>query len=95
MSTKEAYMQKLRAQLDEWDAEMQKLKAKALKAKADLKIDYNEDIENMRAKREAARKKLDELGHSGDEAWEDLKEGIEKAWIDLGGAIKSAVSRFK
>lgn len=95
MSKKEAYLQKLRAQLDEWDAEIQKLKASAQKATAELHIDYKEDIEKMRAKREIARKKLEELTHAGDEAWEDLKEGIEKAWKDLGDSIKSGVSRFK
>ncbi|GJL79191.1 MAG: hypothetical protein NPINA01_21800 [Nitrospinaceae bacterium] len=95
MSTKEAYLQKFRAQLDEWDAEIQKLKARAQKASAELKIDYKEDLEEMRAKQEVARKKLDELTHSGDEAWEDLKDGMEKAWNDLGAAVKSAISRFK
>jgi uncharacterized coiled-coil DUF342 family protein len=95
MSTKEVYLQKLRTQLDEWDAEIKKLKASAQKAGAELHIDYKEDIEEMRAKRDTALKKLEELTHSGDEAWEDLKEGIEHAWKDLGGAIKSAVSRFK
>lgn len=95
MNNKEAYLQKLKAQLDEWDAEIQKFKAKAKKAKDDLNIDYKEDLESLQASREAASKKLEEFGHCSDEAWEDLKEGIEKAWDDLGGAVKSAVSRFK
>ena len=40
MNTRDAYVEKLKAQLDEWDAELDKLDAKALKSKAVAKIKY-------------------------------------------------------
>ena len=95
MSMKEAYKKKLEAQFDEWKVEIDKLKAKANKAEADAQIKYHKQIENIRTKQEAVREKLVELKDSGDEAWEDLKAGLDNAMKNLGDAIKTANSRFK
>jgi predicted nucleic acid-binding Zn-ribbon protein len=95
MSMKEAYKKKLEAQFDEWKVEIDKLKAKANKAEADAQIKYHKQIENIRTKQEAVQEKLVELKDSGDEAWEDLKAGLDNAMKNLGDAIKTATSRFK
>jgi len=95
MSMKEAYKKKLEAQFDEWKVEIDKLKAKANKAEADAQINYHKQIENIRVKQEAVQKKLVALKDSGDEAWEDLKAGLDNAMKNLGDAIKSATSHFK
>ena len=95
MSMKEAYKKKLEAQFDEWKVEIDKLKAKANKAEADAQIKYHKQIENIRTKQEAVQEKLVELKGSGDEAWEDLKAGLDNAMKNLGDAINTAASRFK
>jgi len=95
MSRKEAYEQKLQAQLDEWSAKIDKLKAKADSAEADAQLEYHKQIEELRSMQEAAANKLTELKDTGDDAWEDLKAGIDNAWDSLGDAWKSAASRFK
>ena len=95
MSMKETYEQKLEAQLDEWSAQIDKLKAKADGAEADIQLEYYKKIEELRTMQESATHKLSELKDSGDDAWEDLKAGIDSAWDSLGNAVKSAASRFK
>ena len=95
MSIKETYQQKLKAQLDEWSAEIDKLKAKADKAEADTKLEYYEKVEDLREKQAAANAKLTGLITASDDAWEDLKAGAESAWLALGESVKSATSRFK
>ena len=94
MSMKEAYEKKLQGQLDEWSAEIDKLKAKADSAEADAQLEYYKQIEDLRSMQDAAGKKLDELKEASDDAWEDLKAGIDNAWDSLGSSIKSAASRF-
>jgi len=94
MSMKEAYEKKLQSQLDEWNAEIDKLKAKADSAEADAQLEYYKQIEELRSMQDAAGKKLDELKEAGDDAWEDLKAGIDSAWDSLSSSVKSAVSRF-
>lgn len=95
MSRKEAYEQKLQGQLDEWSAEIDKLKAKADGAEADAQVEYYKKIEELRSMQDAADNKLTELKDAGDDAWEDLKAGIDRSWDSLGNALKSTASKFK
>lgn len=95
MGMKESYEQKLRAQLNVWDAEIDKLKAKAEQAEADAQLEYYKEIEELRSMQETAHEKLDELKEAGDDAWEDLKAGVDDAFGSLAGALKSATSRFR
>lgn len=95
MTRQEAYEKKIEAQLKEWKTEIDKLKAKVEKAEADTQIKYHEQIEDIKVKQEAARKKLAELKEAGEDASEDLRIGLDKALKSLGGAVESAISRFK
>jgi len=95
MSTKEAYIEKLQAQLNEWSAKTEVLKARAKGAAADVKIEYNKKIEELESKKEEADEKLEELKDAGEDAWESLKGGAQSAWDSLGDAVDSAISKFK
>lgn len=95
MATKEAYQKKLEAQLKEWDAKLDQLNAKAQKATADARIHYENELENLKSKRAAAHKTLEELGKRGETAWEDMKDGAEKIWDEMGKAIEKVAARFK
>lgn len=95
MDMKEAYKEKMQAQLDEWTAEIDKLKARARGMEADAQISSMKEIDALRAKRDAAAEKLEQLERAGDEAWEDLRSGVERAWDALASSVKSASARFK
>jgi nucleotide-binding universal stress UspA family protein len=92
---KKAYVEKVEGQLKEWGAEIDILKAKAEKAKAEAKITYLKQIEELRSKQESVKQKVHQLKESGDEAWEDVKKGVDNAFADLKKALKRAASRFK
>lgn len=92
---RKAYEEKLDAQLEEWNAQIALLKARADKAKAEAKIEYYKTIEVLQHKQDEARTKLHELKTAGDEAWEDLKTGAEKAWAEVKAAFYGAASKFK
>jgi multidrug resistance efflux pump len=95
MSNKEAYQKKLQAQLYEWSAEIDKLKAQAYKAGADAQIGYDKQIEELRSMQTSASSQLAELKAASDDSWEDLKAGMDIAWSTIGDALKSVKSRFK
>ena len=90
-----AYEEKLEAQMREWNAQIDLLKARADTAKAEAKVEYYARIEALQQKRDKARAKLQELKAAGDEAWEELKAGAEKAWAEVKSAIHDATSKFK
>lgn len=95
MSIKEAYEQKQQAHLDEWAAQIKKLKAKADMAEADAQLNYYKQIKELQSMQDEATKKLTKLKNAGDEAWEDLKAGMDSTRGSLSNAIKAAASRFK
>ncbi len=95
MSMKEAYEKKIEAQLKEWNADIDKLQARADSAEADAQLEYYQQIDDLRAKQEEAQTKLDELKEASDDAWEDLKAGVNSARDSLGDGLRSAISRYK
>lgn len=94
MTTKAEYEKKLQTQLDEFGAEIEKLKTRADKNEADTEPWHHKQIEVLQEKHKLAKKKLGELKDSSDDAWEDLKDGISSAWDSVSLAIKSASKRF-
>lgn len=94
MSLKQDYEKKLESQLDEWGAQIDKIKAESENVKADARVEYYEKIDDLRKMQITANRKLTELARASDGAWDDLKAGVESAWDSLGSAVKSATSRF-
>lgn len=95
MSAKDAYVQKLHAKLDEWSAQIDKMKAKADQAEADSRIEYNKRIVVLQEKRSETKQKIEALRKAGAGAWEDLKSGVQLAVESMEQALDSARSRFK
>jgi len=95
MASKTAYQQKLEAQLKEGDANLALVRAKASTASADARVNFENELEKMKAKREEAHKSLEELGKRSEDAWEDMKDGTEKAWAEMGRAMEKMTARFK
>ena len=95
MSTKEDFVRKMHAKLDQWNAEIDALTAKADAAEAGARAEYHKQVEALRSKRDHARSKLGELESAGEGAWQDLKAGVELAWESVSEAVHSATARFK
>jgi len=83
MSTKDAYKQKIEAQLELVQANLEVLKAKAKNATADVRISYSEEIESLENNYSKVKSKLSELGQISEGAWEHLKDDIENSWDSI------------
>ena len=92
--TRNAYVNKIKAKLDEWNAEIDKLEAKSRKKEAETRVAYQERIDDLKEKRRSAGKELEKLQSAGKDAWEDLKKGVEGASKALSDALQSAKSKF-
>jgi len=96
MSAKrDAYVEKLKAQLDEWNADIDKLAAKAAQAEAEANIEYQNQLDDLRTKRDDVRDKLSAIQQAGEGAWEDLKEGLENSWDILKMSFNKAKVEFE
>jgi hypothetical protein len=93
--SREQYQEKIEAKLKDWGAEIEKLRGKADKLGADARVKYREQIDELHARQEDARKKLDELKKTGGDAWDDLRKGAEAAMEELKRGIEGAVAKLK
>ena len=91
---RDAYVEKMHARIDELAADIDRLEAKARGAKADAKIEWNERLEALRARRDAAWARLEALKIGSEAAWENLRSGMEDAWAQLQAAVKEARSKM-
>lgn len=95
MNTQALYTQKLQAQLEEWKADIDKLKARAKGASADAQIDLQKRADALEARVTEAGAKLEELAAAGADAWEDLKKNVELTWAGLKASMQDAVEKLK
>jgi hypothetical protein len=94
MKEKEAWKRRIEAQLDEWKAETEKWKARTKRKKAESDIEIDNILNDLENKQEIARKKLQKLEESGNEAWDEIKEGIESAANELKDTYNKASKKF-
>jgi len=94
-SRKEAYKEKFKAQLHEWQAEIDRLKAKAEEAEAEAKIEYQRQIDKLKKLQGEAWDNFEKLRSASERAWDEMKAEAEKKWVEMNNAIKSAIDKFK
>jgi F0F1-type ATP synthase membrane subunit b/b' len=92
---RDAFIERLKASLDQLNREIDELAARARRASGDAQERHQEDIDRLKAYREEARLRLNELQRAGSEAGEDLRRGAEQAWDRMREALRVAGSRFK
>ncbi len=95
MEIQNAYRHKRAAQLKEWGAQIDLWEAKLENATADLKLKRAGQIQALRAQQHTASEKMQELGKSSGEAWDQVKTTADKIWDDLKNGIADAHSKFK
>ena len=95
MEIKDAYKQKMAAQLKEWSAQINLLEAKVENAGADIKVKRAKQLHELRAKQRAASEKMKELEKTSGEAWDQVKVTADKIWDELKNGVADAHSKFK
>ncbi len=92
MMNREEYIGKMKAQLDELNAQLKKWEAKAGSAQADFTEKHADQIAKLREHYVATAAKLDELRSAGEDRWESLVaegEKVHKAFVHSVNYFKS------
>lgn len=79
----------------ETDARIKDLEAQAAKASGETKAAHEKNLQELKAKREQAAAKLDEMGKATAAAWDTTKQGFADAYKDLRQAYDRAADKFK
>jgi hypothetical protein len=95
MATRDEYVEKLKSQLDHWNAEMTKWEAQAKEKQASLRAEYDKQLAAFRQKRDQALGELRKVQGASGDAWKDLAHGADEAWDRMREAFEKAHSHFK
>ncbi|MCC2638507.1 MAG: hypothetical protein K0Q68_2226 [Moraxellaceae bacterium] len=95
MNDQSLHTQKFKAQLDEWKADIDKLKARATGASIDVQLDIQKKVDALDARMVEAHAKLDELTAAGADAWDGLKANVEQTWAGIKTSMQDALEKLK
>ena len=95
MINREEYVQKLKSQLDQWNAEAAKWEAKAKDAQATMKQEYEKQLGMLDSRRDEALYQLRLLQGASNDAWQDMMRGADQAWKNMHEAFNRARSHFE
>ncbi|QDV18389.1 hypothetical protein Pan153_30470 [Gimesia panareensis] len=92
---RDEYAAKLQEKLDEMNAEIAKLKDKGADLKDDAKVKWNEQLDELKKRRDHVSVKLKEFNESSAEAWAGLKKDLDIAWKNLKQAYDKTKEEVK
>jgi lipid II:glycine glycyltransferase (peptidoglycan interpeptide bridge formation enzyme) len=95
MTKREEYVEKMKSQLDQWNAEAARWEDKMKHAEADMKSEYQRQLEALHSRRDEAMYQLHQLQVASTDAWMDMMRGVEEAWKRMGEAVGQARSHFE
>ncbi len=95
MDKRTEYVEKLSAQMVEWDAQIDLLKDKAESATPEAKSEYTNAIAALQIKRDEAAAKLQGISAASDDEWEELKAGTEQVWGEVRTILHDALMKIK
>ena len=94
MVTRDEYVNKLKSQIDHWNAEMARWQQQAQNASKEASARYVKQLEQFRAKRDEAMVELRRLQNASLDAWTDMMRGAETALKSWQDAFEQARSHF-
>jgi len=95
MINREEYVQKLKSQLDQWNAEAAKWEARAKDAQATMKQEAEKQLNALNSRRDEALYQLKLLQGASTDAWQDMMRGADDAWKNMHEAFNRAKSHFE
>jgi hypothetical protein len=78
MLTKETYIEQMKMQLDDWNAEIDELEIKAAKATGLARKKCRAEIVKLHRQSHLLADKLDQIKSANEDSWESVVEGVEE-----------------
>ena len=94
MMSRDEYVQKLKSQLDQWNAEAAKWEPKVRAAQDEVKVEYERQLALYHQRCDEGLQKMKEIQAASGEAWTELMRGADDAWKRMQDAFNQARSKF-
>ena len=90
MESRELYKQKYQAQMREWSAKLDTMKAQTEKLTVQAKLEVKPLLDAAHAKFDAAKSRFEEIATATDDKWDDVVKGATHTWSELKAAAEGA-----
>lgn len=94
MMTREQYVERMKNQLDDWNAKLAKWEEEVQKAQANVKTQYAAQISALERQRDETVKRLNETRDASQAAWMEVSKGAESAWKAMQSSFEKAWGEF-
>jgi predicted nucleic acid-binding Zn-ribbon protein len=92
---RDALVADLKNKLDQANAKIDKLEARLQDVSANTRQQYEQEIDALKARRDAYQQRVLELQAASADAWSDLRSGLDEAWQNLADALEKAKTHFE
>ena len=75
--------------------ELDSLEEQVAKLKESAGDEVREQVAALSELKDTAAERLRKLEQAGDDAWDDVREGVDKGWSELKTAVAEAKSKFR
>lgn len=94
MNSRDQYVETLKTQLDQWNAEVAKWEAKTSEAQAGMRAEYEKQLDEFRRQRDKAIEQMRQVQTASGDAWQTFMRGADEAWAKTREAFEKAHSHF-
>jgi len=94
MISREEYVERMKKQLDEWNAKLGEWEVEVQKAQSGAKMHYEAQIKALEKQRDETIKRLNETREASQAAWMEVSKGAESAWKAMQSSFEKAWSEF-
>lgn len=95
MKSRDEYVEDLKRNLDEWNAEIKKAEAQFESASAEMSARYAEQIAEMKKRWAEAEAQMRVARQKSRDEWEKRATDFEAAWRDISEGFTKAFTRFQ
>ena len=95
MGKKDEYLAMMESQMKQWDAAVDQLTAKSGMISKEARAAYETQVKALRADRDLAYEKMQELRTANESAWQHMQAGMESAWTSMQTALDKAIKQYK
>jgi hypothetical protein len=95
MESKATYQKRIESRLAKWKTAIDGLKTKVEQAEVDTKAKLNDQLDRLNDKRARAEKLLKELSATSQDAWEQIRSGVEQGWNEITRTAKKTMAKVR
>lgn len=93
MDKRTEYVEKLSAQMVEWEVEIERLQQQSENATAEGRAESARTIAALQLKRDQAAEKLQGIATASDDEWEEMKTGAEQIWTEVKELLRGIIKK--